>query len=367
MKCFSILARAICLLLLLLAGVAGSANEYLYVSEPSRKSTLGDGKMHIFMVGTGNPEFEMENQRKPACLAIIADGEFVLIDAGEGAIQNIGYFGLPYSHISKVFMTHWHSDHFAGLGQVINGSWLHGRTEPVTVYGPFGVVKIVNAINTAYEFDALYRSATLEGRLDPSLTTAIPVEVRSSDDLVPVYSGKSFQVSAFRVDHTPVVPALGYVVQYGAIKIVLSGDTRVAPTLERHAKDADVLVNEALSRPLIQEVIARSQKYGDTYSVNFTKDISKYHSDTIELAKMATRAGVKRLILTHLVPAIPTNEKLRDDFSAGMKEEFKNELLVACDGDEIVIDRSTNSKNPFQYLRHSEMNFPYIPAPHNGK
>ena len=339
------------------------ADEYLYVGEPMKTGLIRDGKMHIFMIGTGNPEFEMENVRKPACIAIIADGEFVLIDAGEGAIQNIGAFGLPYHLLDKVFMTHWHSDHFAGLGQVINASWIHGRKTPVTVFGPFGVTKIVNAINTAYEFDALYRAATVDGRLDPALTTAVPVEIRSSDDLVPVYSGKTFQVSAFRVEHTPVVPALGYVVQYGDIKIVVSGDTRVAPTLERHAKNADLLINEAFSRPLAQRVVAASEQAGDLASASFTKDISKYHSDSIDLAKMAARAQVKRLVLTHLVPAIPTSTHITDEFSAGMKEEFKNELIVGADGDEIVIDKS-QSANPIQYFKHPQMPIPFSPAPH---
>ena len=340
-----------------------AADESMYVTRALRLQILNDNKMHIFFVGTGNPEVEMENVRKPASLGIICNGEFVLIDAGEGAIQNIASFGLPYAAIDKVFMTHWHSDHFAGLGQVINASWIHGRKVPVTVYGPFGVTKIVNAINTAYEFDAIYRAATVDGNLDPSLTTALPVELRSTDDLLPVYSGKNFEVSSFRVEHTPVVPALGYVIKYGGMKIVVSGDTRVAPTLEKQAQNADILINECFSRALADKVIELAEKAGDKYSVGFTKDVSKYHSDSVDLAKMAARANVKRLFLTHFVPAIPTETKEEDDFIGGMKQDFKNELVVTADGDEIVIDKS-NAQKPIEFIRQTQPKLPFVPAPH---
>lgn len=339
------------------------ADEYLYVTRPPRLGILNDGRMHIFFVGTGNPEYEMENVRKPACLGIVCNGEFVLIDAGEGAIQNIASLGLPYHAIDKVFMTHWHSDHFAGLGQVISASWMHGRKVPITVYGPFGVTKIVNAINTAYEFDAIYRSANLDGALDPSLTTALPVELRTTDDLQAVYSGKNFEVSSFRVEHTPVVPALGYVIKYGGMKIVVSGDTRVCTTLEKQAESADMLINEAFSRPLSKEVISIAEKAGDKWSAGFTKAVSKYHSDSIDLAQMASRAKVKRMVLTHLVPAIPAMQKEESDFIAGMSQDYKNELLVAADGDELVIDKS-NTQSPFQFIRQAQPKIPFAPAPH---
>jgi ribonuclease Z len=365
MRIINILSAYVAFAVLSISLLSGTAiaNEYLYVTKPQRLGILQDGKMHIFMVGTGNPEFEMENVRKPACLAIICNGEFVLIDAGEGAIQNIAAFGLPYHALEKVFMTHWHSDHFAGLGQVINASWIRGRKNPVTVYGPFGVNKIVSAINSAYELDAIYRSATVDGAMDPALTTAIPVELRSTDDLFLVYAGKNFEVASFRVNHTPVVPALGYVIKYGGKKIVISGDTRVAPNLERHAANADILINEAFSRPLSEEVIAISEKAGDKFSAGFTKDISKYHSDSIDLAKMADRAKVKRLVLTHLVPVIPTLKKVEDDFVAGMNQDFKNELIVAADGDEIVIDNNDANK-PVQFIRQAQPKIPFAPAAH---
>ena len=102
-------------------------------------SPLDDGKIHIYFCGTGVPELARQEIRKPSCLAIIADHEFFLVDAGEGSIQTLASMHLPYTKIHHIFITHWHSDHFAGLAQVSNGSWIDGRDEPLHVYGPYGL------------------------------------------------------------------------------------------------------------------------------------------------------------------------------------------------------------------------------------
>jgi ribonuclease Z len=335
-----------------------NSEEYLYWRTPPRDELLRDGKLHIFMVGTGNPESEMQSIRKPSCVAVLVQGQFVLIDAGEGAIQNIAAFGLPYHEIDKLFITHWHSDHFAGMGQVINASWIHGRKKPFTVYGPFGVKKIVDAINSAYELDAIYRSATVNGAWDPGLSAATPIEVPSSDEEVTVYQKDGLKISAFRVDHTPVVPSIGYVVEWAHTRVVFSGDTRICDELEKHAKGADILVNEAFSRPLAEQVRKASNQAGDVSSVKFVAEISRYHSDSDELAAMAQRAGVKRLVITHYVPAIPTDPKIVDSFVAGMKTRYSGILWPANDGDEIVVSKTDGSVDQIEYHKYPQLVVP---------
>ncbi len=364
-KIRSLLFSFLFLLLFLLAGqTQAKAEEYLFWPSAPKNDLLKDGKLHIFLIGTGNPEFEMENIRKPSSAAVICDGEFFLIDAGEGAIQNIGQIGLPYPQIEKVFLTHFHSDHFAGVGQVVNASWIHGRKHVLKIYGPFGVTKIINAINTAYEFDAIYRAATVKGIWDPALAMGVPVEVASSDAPVVVYQGKELKVSAFRVDHTPVVPALGYIIEWRGQKIVFSGDTRIFPGLEKNAQGADILINEAFSHPLAEEVAERARAAGDTASLEFVKDISRYHSDSDELASMAQRAAVKRLVITHYVPAIPSTKKVVESFISGMQDKYKGEIYTAADRDEIVISKEAGKDASFEYKKARQFDIPVIPVEH---
>ena len=85
--------------------------------------------LRLIFCGTGNDEVAMQKIRKPACLGAIVDGEFFLFDAGEGSIQTLASMGMPDQDLDKAFVTHWHSDHFAGLSQVINSSWIAGMSD----------------------------------------------------------------------------------------------------------------------------------------------------------------------------------------------------------------------------------------------
>ena len=133
-----------------------------------------DGQLHIFFCGTGGPNTSMQEIRKPACLAVISDNQFLVFDAGEGADQTLASLGLPLNQVGPIFITHWHSDHFAGLGDLINASWRSHRQKPLIVYGPDGVKTVISGINQAFSLDILFRSLNRHGRLNPKLGKAIP-------------------------------------------------------------------------------------------------------------------------------------------------------------------------------------------------
>lgn len=310
----------------------------IFAQHSSQAALLKDGKLHIFLIGTGDPEVEMQSVRRPSSLALLYKDQFMVFDAGEGAIQTMAALGLPYEQLDKAFITHWHSDHFAGLPQVINASWVHGRKMPFVVYGPYGAERIVKALNSAYELDTLFRASTMDGLLDPSLARGQAKEFVTDQEGLVVYESEDLKVSAFLVDHSPVVPAIGYVIACRGRKIVISGDTRVVSTLEQHCQGADVLISEAASHKLIEEEIERDTRAGRTGSVKFTRDVKKYHADTLELAQMAERAGVPNLILTHFVPAIGTTRDAIAEFTAGMSAFYKGRLWAANDGDHLIVD-----------------------------
>lgn len=310
----------------------------VFAQHSSQAALLKDGKLHIFMIGTGDPEVEMQSVRKPSCLVLLYKDQFLVFDAGEGAIQTMAALGLPYEQLDKAFITHWHSDHFAGLPQVINASWVHGRKKPFVVYGPYGAERIVKALNSAYELDTFFRASTMDGLLDPSLARGQAREFVTDQEGLVVYEGEDLKVSAFLVDHSPVVPALGYTIDFRGHKIVVSGDTKVVSALEQHCQGADILISEAASHKLIEEEIERDTRAGRASGVKFTRDVKNYHADTLELAQMAERVGVHNLILTHFVPAIGTTRDAIAEFTAGMSTFYKGLLRAANDGDHLIID-----------------------------
>ncbi|MBI2707070.1 MAG: MBL fold metallo-hydrolase [Proteobacteria bacterium] len=307
-------------------------------------SLLKDDKLRIYFCGTGNPKVTMQDIRKPACLAILTKDDFFVIDAGEGTSQTLAKLGLPYPAIDKAFMTHWHSDHMAGLAALINNTWKDGRKTPFFVYGPYGVEQVVNGFNQAYQLDNLYRGINSSNGLDLSIGGGVPKLIDQKETPVKVYEQGNIELSAFVVDHPPVYPAIGYSLKYKGCHIVISGDTKVVETLAQASEDADVLINEALSDAIVDESISQFKKNPDfseatkQKDITLAQDLQNYHSGTYALAKMAEQSKAKRLFLTHLTPAIFNTAEDKAKFTTNMDQYYKGPITVVDDGDSLLIE-----------------------------
>jgi ribonuclease Z len=113
------------------------------------------------------------------------------------------------------------------------------------------------------------------------------------------------KIKAFLVSHDPAEPAYGYRVTYKGRSAVVSGDTRKVQNMVRFSRDADVLVHEALN-PQMVELAAALDKAGHVRQAEMTRDTLDYHTSPVEAAGIANEANVKLLVLTHVVPALPT-------------------------------------------------------------
>ncbi|MBY0543973.1 MAG: MBL fold metallo-hydrolase [Gammaproteobacteria bacterium] len=312
-----------------------------------------DGKMHVYFCGTGAPVTYMEDIRKPACLAVIVDNQFLLFDAGEGSVQTLATMGLPYTRIYNVFITHWHSDHFAGLAGVINVSWIDGRNKPINVYGPYGIKKVLDGLIQAYQFDTIFRATNSNDNLDPSLAMPVTHLIDAISGDKHVYKNHNVAVTAFEVDHEPVYPALGYSLNYKNCHVMISGDTKVIPKERKEAKNVDVFISEALNREQIQALAIQQKAAGNMTKYAIDEDIPNYHSDTLQLAQIAQQAGAKNLVLTHLdLPYVPS-AKATNAFIQGMAQYYKNPIIAAKDGDELILTPNADGSCQVEYVSHN--------------
>ncbi len=87
------------------------------------------------------------------------NGQFLLFDAGDGAQRSMEKLLFPVGDLTAVFITHFHSDHMADVGEVVSRSWLQGRWTALTVYGGEGISRVVEGFNSIYALDANYRVA----------------------------------------------------------------------------------------------------------------------------------------------------------------------------------------------------------------
>ncbi len=299
--------------------------------EANHDAWLDDGSLHVVLCGTGSPL--PSAKRAGPCTAVIAGGHFLLVDVGPGSWNHIGLWHLPAAALDGVLLTHFHSDHIAELGEAAMQSWALGRPAPLRVIGPPGVERVVAGFEEAYAQDTGYRVAHHGADLMPPATRplqAVPVAMPESGG-TGVFDEGGLRVTMFRVDHAPVRPAVGYRFDFGGRSVVVSGDTARSDEVARQARGADVLVHEALAAHLVGVGRDVAAEAGDARRARILGDIPEYHTTPVEAAEIAKAAGVKRLVLTHLVPP-PDNVVVERLFLRGVAEAWDGEVILGEDG-----------------------------------
>jgi ribonuclease Z len=290
--------------------------------------------MHVILAGTGQPWYDPI--RNPQCIAVIAGGKFILFDTGDGCAKTLDKLNLPINLIDTVFLTHYHSDHVNGLGHLISHTWVNGRQQPIHVYGPEDVKHLTKDIAKASKLDIDIRADYLE-TLDPDLAAGVPHKFKYPRDGSPVevWSANGVVVKAFRNDHYDVEISCGYRVEYAGRAVVISGDTIYSEYVIENSTGADLLIHEATNKAMAEQSACLAATnlgpQGQNMALRIRRAI-EHHIDTTEVAEVAALAGVKSLVLTHIIPPIP--ETFSDAFMAGMDAIYTDgSIFVAKDGD----------------------------------
>lgn len=234
-QAFASLAPNLCAL------TAGVAPAQTTPSAAAQVATQSDS-LKVILLGTAvGPAVNL--QQYGASIVVEAGGQRLLFDCGRGATLRLAQAGIPLGSITKVFLTHLHSDHVIQLPDLLLVGWAVGRrAAPLTVWGPAGTRNLMKHLQQAFSFDIHVRRDVDEH------FPAVGITVVSHDikkDGV-IFNESGLTVTAFLVDHGVVEPAFGYRVDYGGHSVVLSGDTRVSENLIHHAQGVDVLIHEAI-------------------------------------------------------------------------------------------------------------------------
>ncbi|MGB0920581.1 MAG: MBL fold metallo-hydrolase [Alphaproteobacteria bacterium] len=301
-----------------------------------RSADLPDG-LHLVVCGAGSP---MPSDMAGPCLGVIAGDRVFVVDAGSGGSRNLGMMRFPQGDIEAVFLTHFHSDHIDGLGELMMNRWVQGtNTEPVPVYGPQGVERIVAGFNMAYGPDTIYRVAHHGPETVPpggQGGVARPYPLPRPGEAMVLIDDNGLKVTAFKVDHAPIDEAVGYLFEYGGRSLVISGDTNANANLEKFAQGVDLLAHEGLAANIVKIMQKVAEETGNKNIAKIMFDIQDYHATPAQAAAVAERAGAKHLLFYHIVPPILLAPQKRL-FLEGVDDAYSGPFTVSVDGTVVIM------------------------------
>jgi ribonuclease Z len=289
----------------------------------------------VVTVGTASP---LPGDRAQTGTAIFVNGYFFMFDAGAGVVQKSENLRLPLNDLDGIFLTHYHSDHMMDLPNLINRSWVMGRTNELHIYGPGGLNRVVQATNDFLAIENQYR-VDHHGTdiMDIAKATGIPHEYNISQGSTEVvFQQDGITITAFDVDHEPIEPAVGYAIEYKGKKVVLSGDTKKNDLVKEMAQDCDLLIHSVMLMS-VQQILAQELSEAEMdRNAEIITDIQDYHTSPGEVVELAQNANVKRLVLNHFAP-VPDNIVLKRLYKNELKG-FEGPIHLANDGDVFIVN-----------------------------
>jgi ribonuclease Z len=247
----------------------------------------------VTLLGTGSPQ-PLTNRFGPATL-VQAGGLTLLFDAGRGVTVRLFQLGLSSGKgLDAVFLTHYHSDHVAGLPDLWMTGYMFGpfgsRNRPMRLWGPSeapnavsGAEKLAKGLRDAFADDVRIRQAD-----EKIAASATEIEARGFHGDGVVFDEGGVRVTAFAVNHGALIkPSVGYRVDYRSRSVTISGDTKFDENLIKHAAGTDILTHE---------VFAISPRMAE---LPMLKPIAEHHTSPEQAGVVFARTKPKLAVFSH--------------------------------------------------------------------
>ena len=294
---------------------------------------VDDSKVsRLILLGTQGGPVSRGNRAQPANLLIVR-GTPYLIDAGNGVARQLALAQIPVARIHQIFIAHNHDDHNADWGTLMGLAWSTGNTQPITVYGPRGTESMLKGFLQYFAPNAAARFVEGGRNIPPEQT------MRARDIRAPglVYEDANVRVTAVENCHyhfakgTPGYDwqqSFAFRFQTPDRVIVFSGDTGpCGQVLADFAKGADILVHEIVDPPAIERLLPpdSSPRWREELMNHMRTD----HSTAEEIGRIASAAGVKTVVLSHVIPGLASNSDT--SYTEGVKKFYSGPVILGQD------------------------------------
>jgi ribonuclease BN (tRNA processing enzyme) len=268
----------------------------------------------VILLGTGSARFSLE--RAAPALAVLGAGTGLVVDCGEGVMRQVVLAGLEPARMTGLLLTRLDAEHTLGYGGLVLGGWSRGRRE-LQVCGPPGTIAFHRKLlGDLYAADLAFQQSL--GMAGSGLTDA---------RLLDLHDAWQGELGELRVQALPVrgpFPSLAYRFDLSGGSVVVSGDAAYSPELVELARDADLLVQAATVSPSPLGPLDSAERL-------YTQ-LGGHPVSPERAGKLAKDAGVRHLVLTHLLPGADP-----DDLSGRAATEFGGRITIGDDLREFVI------------------------------
>ncbi|MBO1267992.1 MBL fold metallo-hydrolase [Arthrobacter cavernae] len=366
------------------AAVALTACADTSPEKPSASRSFGPAaaegyRTRLVLLGTsGGPPYWPGGQREGISSALVVGDRYYLIDAGHGVMGQLRKAKLgpnydkdldgPLDVLAGIFLTHLHSDHVVDLNNILSEGLYNGlqSVKKIPIWGPGnrgqlpplfgsgtpptpvspgnptpGTREMTDLIVQAYATD--FNDRLFDNRkphpnqLWEAFDVPVPSEFTKSPNTDPCpemspftfYEDDHVRVSATLVNHAPVFPALAYRFDTDDGSVVFSGDTGKTPNLIQLAKGADVLVHEVIDKIWPQSLFPEPRTDAQE---GLYQHLIQAHTLIEDVGPIAQEAGVKSLVLSHLVPG-----NRPDSVWEACGKGFDGQLIIGHDLDVIGV------------------------------
>jgi ribonuclease Z len=219
-----------------------------YIYYPGSEE-LGKDEIRLIALGTGMPAAR-RSQAATCWLVELGNGDKFLFDLGTGANANMAALMIPFDFLTKVFLSHLHTDHWGDLPGLWAGGWTAGRTVPLEIYGPSGAREdmgtkyAVEHFLKAYNWDNMTRLANLPSQ--PGKINVHEFDYKGENQVI--YDKGGVQIKTWPAIHAGD-GSVSMALYWKGMKVVIGGDTKPNTWYTKYAKDADVAIHEAFLTP----------------------------------------------------------------------------------------------------------------------
>lgn len=326
------------------AVLLGGAGAIAHAGAPSLNEgrAAGQGDTRLILLGTGGGPVPRVKRSEPANLLIV-DGEAYLVDCGPGTVERLREAGVLPTDVTRTFFTHLHFDHVAGFASLFGFNWASGSRRKVEVYGPPGTAKFVaSTLNYLSIPEQLY--AAVFPPNTPAMSEMVdPHEIDAADDQRLVYKDDRVRVFAVTNTHYVLLPEKlreTERLQSDALRfetadrtIVFTGDTGPSENVTKLAEGADILVAEVIDLKGTAAYLSSVFPISKEQMRPLLEHMAKEHLTPEEVGKMAAKAKVGMVVLSHLSPGLDSEVDV-SGYVDGVRKYFHGPVIAGRDLDE---------------------------------